>query len=38
MPTEEELEQRITAMIDSEGLETAIRDTIENTKKGGEGC
>lgn len=36
MPTEEELEQRINAMIDSEGLEAAIREVIENNRKGGD--
>ena len=36
MPTEEELEQRINAMIDSQGLETAIREQIENNRKGGD--
>ena len=29
MPTEEELEQRINAMIDSQGLVAAIREQIE---------
>ena len=35
MPTEEELEQLATAMIDGE-VEQAIRNKIDNTKKGGE--
>ena len=32
MPTEEELEQRITEQIDRERLEAAILDVIENKK------
>ena len=35
MPTEEELEQLATAMIDGE-VEQAIRSKIDNTEKGGE--
>ena len=43
MPTEEELEQRITNMIDSDGLQQAVREAIEtgnitfNGKGGGKG-
>lgn len=35
MPTEEELEQLATAMIDGE-VEQTIRNKIDNTEKGGE--
>ena len=43
MPTEEELEQRITSMIDSDGFQQAVREAIEsgnitiNGKGGGKG-
>ena len=33
MPTEEELEQRITEQIDKERLESAIREAIKNKPK-----